>query len=100
MRIDPSRAIGGYAAVMTLATAWLALAAVARTASGLMSTAVTVAPARAATNDSRPLPHPTSSTVSPTGRRFSISVASTPLEKNNPGWNTPVGTVKVKPRHR
>jgi hypothetical protein len=29
MRIDPSRAIGGYAAVMTLATAWLALAAVA-----------------------------------------------------------------------
>jgi len=28
MRIDPSRAIGGYAAVMTLATAWLALAAV------------------------------------------------------------------------
>jgi hypothetical protein len=31
MRIDPSRAIGGYAAVMTLATAWLALAAVAPT---------------------------------------------------------------------
>ena len=29
MRIDPSRAIGGYAAVMTLATAWLSLAAVA-----------------------------------------------------------------------
>lgn len=29
MRIDPSRAIGGYAAVMTLAAAWLALAAVA-----------------------------------------------------------------------
>lgn len=29
MRIDPSRAIGGYAAIMTLATAWLALAAVA-----------------------------------------------------------------------
>jgi len=29
MRIDPSRAIGAYAAVMTLAAAWLALAAVA-----------------------------------------------------------------------
>jgi hypothetical protein len=29
MRIDSSRAIGGYAAVMTLATLWLALAAVA-----------------------------------------------------------------------
>jgi len=29
MRIDPSRAIGGYAAVMTLAAAWLGLAAVA-----------------------------------------------------------------------
>ncbi|MGN6818185.1 MAG: hypothetical protein ACTHJR_05890 [Sphingomonas sp.] len=29
IRIDPSRAIGGYAAVMTLATAWLVLAAVA-----------------------------------------------------------------------
>jgi hypothetical protein len=28
MRIDPSRAIGGYAAVMTLAAVWLALAAV------------------------------------------------------------------------
>ena len=32
MRIDPSRAIGTYAAVMTLATAWLALSAVAPTA--------------------------------------------------------------------
>ena len=29
MRIDPSRAIGGYAAAMTLAAAWLGLAAVA-----------------------------------------------------------------------
>lgn len=29
MRIDPSRAIGGYAVVMTLAAAWLALAGVA-----------------------------------------------------------------------
>jgi hypothetical protein len=37
MRIDLSRAIGGYAAVMTLATAWLALAAVAPAALGAYS---------------------------------------------------------------
>ena len=71
-----------------------------RTASALMSTAVTAAPARAATRRQHSAAATDVQTDSPPVCVVRSRSANTPLEKNRPGWNTPVGTVSVKPRQR
>src|ERR1700730_10988964 len=64
------------------------LSVAALTALGLMSSATTVAPARAAANANMPLPVPTSATVLPARSIVDRNRAKNSLVKNNLGGNT------------